>query len=149
MSKINSIISAMQSKIATALPAYQKLSNAYNTADNAEALLFDGYGVTIGPATQDRMMPGSIGVIRKFDFVLTKEVFATQNDEATKEAAHLELVNDQLAVLTAFELDFSLSGVCLKIEYDSDSGIQFVSNKNDKYLELKTTVSVQYIEAVT
>lgn len=149
MSTIDSIISAIQSKIATALPAYAKLSNPYNTADNDEVFLRQGYGVTIGASSKNRVTTSVIGMQRKFGIVLTAEVFSTKNDDSTKENAHLALANDQLSVIKAIELDFSLGGAVLKAEYESDEGIQFVNNKNEKFLELKTIVSVSYTEAVT
>lgn len=149
MSTIDSIHTKMQAAIETALPSYQKLSNPYNTADNADPFLRDGYGITIGGGSQSRIMAGAVTITRTFSFVLTKECFSTENDEGTRTAAHLELINDQLAVLKAFEADFSMSGSVLKIEYNSDGGIAFVQNGKDKFLELITNVSVLYLEPVT
>jgi hypothetical protein len=149
MSTINFIHDLMLQAIATALPTYKKLSNPYTTSDNAEVFLNNGYGVTIGAASQKRVMTGSVGVERYFSFILTKECFATKNDEQRKADAALELANDQLAVMKAFELDFTLGGKVLKIEYGSDEGVQFVQGQSEKFIELKTTVSVLYIEPVT
>lgn len=147
-STIDLILTKMEEAITGALPTYQKLSNPYTVSDNPDTFLREGYGITIGSAQQSRITQGSVGVQRTLSFILTKEVFATESDDATRTSTWLELINEQLAVLKLFEADFTLGGSVLKIEYNSDEGIQFVQNKSDKFLELKTNVSVLYIESV-
>lgn len=138
----------MITKIETNLPSYARLSNVYKTENNADALLQQGFGVGIGQASRNRVMDGSLGIERDFTFTLTQALFTTENDDQAKAAIELALMNDQLVILKAFENDFTLGGAALQVAYMSDSGVQFNSAKSDKFLELKTTVSVLYIEPV-
>lgn len=149
MSTTSDVFDAIVSVIETALTSAVRLSNSYKTSDNPDHYLRNGFGVQLGPAVTNRMSTYSVGFKRTFSFVLTRQVYATDNDQSTRQEAEKQILEDQLSVLKAFEADRTLGGKTLAIDYESDGGVEFVNADSKQFIELKTNVTVVYVESVT
>lgn len=150
MSKISTIHSNFVTLLSTTLGAtWSRMPNPYAAGANSELTLKKGYGLAIGPGQpypgRGRMDTASLGLQRSFTVVLSQKVTALESDASGRATIEKTLVEAFYSVLRAVEGDNQLSGQAIKIDYASDSGIVYPSERA-RYLTINITFLVVYQE---
>lgn len=150
MSKISQIHDAILSLVAGELPTYKKLPNPYFIADNNELYLTKGYGVAVGSGSRtDRLLSCQFSWQRNFTIVLSNLVTTTDHNTTQREALVKGMLEDHTLVIEALEKDAALSGLCIKAEVFSDSGIQYLAGTTGRYFILEIDVTTEYLKDLT
>lgn len=148
MSKISDIQTALESLIETTLPDYVKLPDSYDSEDNAVINLEKGYSTGFGAGlnNSDNFCKGEIRVQRAMSFILTN-TYTANLDPTYRSSLEKSMMDDHTAVLKAIECSDQLGG-SLIVEYDFDSGIEYLTTEFKQFIIITTTISVDYIEGV-
>lgn len=150
MSKISDIVDGLGDMLAAAFPHKKRFPNAYDIPSNNQLYLADGYGIAVGPgARQDLEVGCNIYYERAFAISITKEIAATAHDTDKKVSIDKEILEEFNTLRLALEKDLTLGGKCIDIEYTADSGLQFTSEEEQRYMIISLTVVAQYREALT
>ena len=150
MSLITDIYNALETTLATALPAYNKLPNAYDVEDNAKLFLGQGYGLGIGSGSNtNRVLPSKVSISRDFEVVFVNQINATASNGDLIEAQEKAIFEDMYLFLKAVENDASLGGLAINSTYVSDSGLDFLDGETQRYFSLTMVVSVEYIQSLS
>lgn len=149
MSSITDIYNALETTLATALPAYTKLPNAYDVEDNATIFLGKGYGLGIGGGSNtNRLLPSKVSISRDFEIVFVNQINATASNGDLIEAQEKEIFEDMFLFLKTVESDASLGCLAINSSYVSDSGLDFLDGETQRYFSLTMVVSVEYIQSL-
>ena len=147
MSQISSIYDAMHSRIVGVLTDHKRLPNPYKPIENTQLFLKKGYGVAILEGNNDNnQLSSQLGITRDFRVVITRKMYALENQGTDKATTEKNLLEDQFLVIKDFEKNTTLNSTASMTEYVSDSGIQTVSQDKDNYLSIETVFRVQYFE---
>jgi hypothetical protein len=154
MTIISSAYDAFVLRIETVLNVvalgYTRLPNPYKPEENSEILLRQGYGIVFGPANNtNRQVNCKFSVSRQMEIVLTRQYYAREDDAVSKSTAEKQLFEDQYLLINDFEQDISINGQTMYTRWESDGGIEYVSAGTDRFLMLKTTFALEYLELFT
>jgi len=154
MSIISTAYDAFVTRIETVLDVatngHTRLSNPYKPDENNERLLVKGYGIVMGPGSNtNRQVNCKFSVSRQMEIVLTRQYFAREDDAVSKADTEKALFEDQYLLINDFEQDISINGQTMYTRWESDSGIEYVSSATDRFLMLRTTFSLEYLENFT
>ncbi len=146
-SKVTTIYDNLGTLVAAQLSTYTRIPNPYLVTHNNQLLLTKGYGIAIGPGQYVPLYTGcKTGRSRQFELILINQMAPTDHDITGRENAEKALVEDFLAVELAIESDNTLSGQCIKVDYQDDSGIEFLANDKLRFVKLNATFLVTYQE---
>lgn len=150
MSKISSIHDAMVAAISGVLPSHSRLANPYDPSDNNELYLTQGYGVGIGPGVRtDRTISCVQSWERSFFVILTRQVTTTDHNIGDHDVIVKNLLEDHFLIFSELEKETTLSGLCIKSQVESDSGIEFVETDRSRYYLTQLDLITEYIEDLT
>lgn len=137
----------MRVLIAATLGAtYTELNNPYFVEDDADIMLAKGWTLGIADASNtNRTICNKITVARDLFITMTKRYYAPSRDITARVTAEKELIDDQVNLLKALVVYTTDSIV--KIDYNLDSGINFLAGDRFGILQLDTTVSLEYFES--
>lgn len=154
MSIISNAYDAFVTRIETVLDTvtngYTRLPNPYKPEENNDLFLKKGYGITMGAGSNtNRTVNCKFSVQRTTTIVLTRLYEAREDDAVAKAAVEKLLFEDQYALINDFEQDISINGQTMYTRWESDGGIEYVSGETDRFLMLRTTFLLEYLEAFT
>lgn len=151
MSKAVDIRDAINTIIETALPTYQKLTDAIDTADNVNLMLAKGYRVGYGAADNSSRDWCTTEIARKrqFSFVMTN-IYVPNLDADARETTEDTLINDQNTVILAIHSDPTLGSTASNSDFAFDNGIEYLLDDagEKQYIMIVTTLTVEYFEGV-
>lgn len=147
MSRAVDIRDALNSLVESALPNYVKLSDSYETIDNADLILKKGYSVGFGPAERasDEWCQGVIRIRRTYQIVLTN-IYLANCDADYRESLENDLMNDAFAVMAALERDPTLTGENTNSFYVNDNGVEYLIDDRKQFIIVVMTASADYFE---
>ncbi len=147
MSKVVDIRTNLNSLIEATLAGYVKLSDSYETPDNASVILTKGYSVGYGPSenASDNFCQGFVRQRRQFQLILTN-IYTPNLDADYRESLENSLLDDQFAVISAIEADITLTGQCISSQFAFDNGLEYLIDDRKQYIIIVSTISIDYIE---
>lgn len=147
MSKVTDIRTALNTLVQTVLPEYVKLSDAYETLDNANTLMVKGFSIGFGPAERasDEYCQGWIRIRRQFQIILTN-VYLPNLDADYRESLENSLMDDEFKILAALERDPTLTGENIRSNFTVDNGLEYLIDDRKQFIICVITASVDYIE---
>jgi hypothetical protein len=148
MSKASDIHQHYLDRLAAVLPSgYSRLSNPYKAEENADILLKQGYGVTIGKATNvAQTSKPKVLIRREFGIVLTRQYIARDDDGATKAEMEKQLIEDAALIQADLHEKFSQAGLFVLSKWLGDSGVQYVATSTERFLKTEIEFQVDYFE---
>lgn len=140
----------MNTLVQTELPDYVKLSDSYETPDNAGIVLVKGYSVGFGPAerTSDEFCQGFIRIRRSYQIVLTN-VYTPTLDADFRETLENNLMEDAFKVMKALERDPTLTGENINSFFATDNGLEYLIDDRKQFIIVVITASAEYYEETT
>jgi len=149
MTKINDIYDELHSITQVVLPEYTELPNPYIPDDNPDIYMKKGYGISIGAASNtNRVVSKKVSILRDFDFVFVRQINSTETNTGLIKSNAKAIMEDSFKVLEEIENNTSLSQVCVKAEFVSDSGLDFIEADTQRFFILTMVVSVEYFETL-
>lgn len=147
MTRVTEIRAALNTLVQNQLPDYGKLSDSYETLDNASTILLKGYSVGFGPSERnsDEICQGFIRIRRQFQIILTN-VYMPNFDADYREGLENSLMDDHFLIVSALEKDPTLTGENINSFYASDGGLEYLIDDRKQFIIVVITVSVDYIE---
>lgn len=150
MSKISQIHDALITLVSGQLTTYKKLPNPYFIQDNNELYLTKGFGVAVGGGSRtDRLISCQFSWQRDFSIILTQLVATTDSNTSQRETIVKNMLEDHTLVIEALERDASLTGLCIKAEAFSDTGIQYLEGATGRYFLIEIDVITEYLKDLT
>ena len=152
MSSISDIQDAIIAAIKVVLPTYAHIPNPYEIENNPGRLLDKGFAVAIGESSnQRRMIKQQLFELRTFEVFLIRRATHTENNVASRVSLEQVIMEDAFLLKKEFENETTLGGLCVQIEWESDSGLAYIvpegtDNSRDKYYALNMVFSVEYRE---
>jgi len=149
MTKINDIYDELHSITQVVLPEYTELPNPYIPDDNPDIYMKKGYGISIGAASNtNRVVSKKVSILRDFDFVFVRQINSTETNTGLIKSNAKAIMEDSFKVLEEIENNTSLGQVCVKAEFVSDSGLDFIEADTQRFFILTMVVSVEYFETL-
>ena len=159
MTKINDIYDELHSITQVVLPEYTELPNPYIPDDNPDIYMKKGYGISIGAASNtNRVVSKKVSILRDFDFVFVRQINSTETNTGLIKSNAKAIMEDSFkavqrivetkAALEEIENNTSLGQVCVKAEFVSDSGLDFIEADTQRFFILTMVVSVEYFETL-
>jgi len=149
MTKINDIYDELHSITQVVLPEYTELPNPYIPDDNPDIYMKKGYGISIGAASNtNRVVSKKVSILRDFDFVFVLQINSTETNTGLIKSNAKAIMEDSFKVLEEIENNTSLGQVCVKAEFVSDSGLDFIEADTQRFFILTMVVSVEYFETL-
>jgi hypothetical protein len=144
------LISLLGDTLYTAEDGWKRLPNPYRPEDNSDPFLKQGWGLAFASGQNtNRQAGGYFTVDRGFVVILCREFLALEQDAVAKAAAELALFEDQYALINALEKDVTVDQSTMYARYVGDGGIEYVSSEKNRFLMLRTQMSVEYFEQLT
>jgi hypothetical protein len=145
MSKFSTSYDELRARIAATLTSHTELNNPYFIEDEADIMFDEGWTVGLGDSVNTgREICDKITFGREFIITMTKRYYAPARDIAARIAAEKDIFNDQITLLG--ELVAYSTDSIVKIDYVSDSGINFLAGDRFGILQLDTTITLEYFE---
>ena len=146
----DAVLARIQVVLSTEANGYFRLPNPYKPEENGEDRLKKGYGIALGAAVNsNRFVNCSFSVARQFQIILTRKYVALENDAVRKADAEKALFEDLNLLINDFEQDISVNGNTMYTRYEADGGIEYVQGDTDKFIMLRTTFVMEYVERFT
>jgi hypothetical protein len=147
MSKVTDIRSQLNTLIDTILPDYVKLSDSYETPDNANVILEKGFSIGYGPSenTTDEWCQGTIRQRRQFQIILTN-IYTPSLDPEYRETLENSLLDDEFALIGAIERDVTLGGEAISSRFSFDNGLEYLIDDRKQFIIIVITVTIDYEE---
>jgi hypothetical protein len=143
--KFTSVYDSLRAAIAAVLTTHRELNNPYILTDDADIMYDKAWTLAIGSGTNtNRTISPYVNIGREFNIVIAQKYSAPQRDITARLTAEKTLLNYQLDVLKALE-PYTTTDI-IKVNYVSDSGIEFLGGDRIGYLILQTLISVEYFE---
>ena len=138
----------IQTVLAGSVPPYAKLSDSYETPDNAGIVLEKGYSVGFGPAERatDEFCMEVIRIRRQFQIILTN-VYTPTLDPDFRESLENALLDDAFKIQAALERNRDLTGDNTNSFWSFDNGLEYIIDDRKQYILIVLTVSVDYFES--
>lgn len=150
MSKISDIYDQLNTVVVpTIFPNKYVLENPYFPELSNSQYLCDGVGwyISSGLNTQ-RFVGCHTSVSREIVFHITKQSFATDQDNALRFTTEKEILEEQKLLINEITNNPTLDEMTNKIDWVSDEGIEFIFQDQYNYLLLTSTLLIEYIEDV-
>lgn len=147
MSKVADIRSSLNTMIDTFLPDYVKLSDSYETPDNANIILEKGFSIGFGPSenTTSEWCPGTIRQRRQFQIILTN-IYTPSLDPEYREGLENSLLDDEFSLIAAIEKDVTLGGEAISSRFSFDNGLEYLIDDRKQFIIVVVTVTIDYEE---
>ena len=152
MSKITDAYNATIVRLETLFPSasgWVRLPNPYKPEENPDLYLKQGWGFVFGPASNTQRTVCQITVERSVTIVLARKVDSLENDAVSKQATELQLLEDQFLLIQDLEQDSTINGTTMYTRWVEDGGLEYIRSETDKFLMVRTTVAIEYIENYT
>jgi hypothetical protein len=148
MSKVTDIRSQLNTLIDTILPDYVKLSDSYETPDNANVILEKGFSIGYGPSenTTDDWCNGTLRQRRQFQIILTN-IYTPSLDPEYRETLENSLLDDEFALIGAIERDVTLGGEAISSRFSFDNGLEYLIDDRKQFIIIVITVTIDYEES--
>jgi hypothetical protein len=149
VSRVSEIRDVLEMKLAMELPGYTKLSDAFDSVDNANQLLEKGFAIAYGPAegVYDEWCMGQMRQRREFRIVLTN-IYLAGTDANYRTARETDLMEDEFTIIGSITRDVTLTGVAINSEFGFDQGIQYLEADQKQYIIMVMSFVIDYIEEV-
>lgn len=155
MSKLSQIYDALTSLIAGAVTGYQQMPNPYAPQGNNQLVRVKGFGLGVGHGRGTFLEAPLRGRERTFNILLVNQIHHLEHDTAGVQARDKAVLEDMLAIEMALEANNQLGGLCVKVDYQDDSGIQLLHEVNAQtnetqaaYVSVSMNILVTYQEPV-
>lgn len=151
MSKISTIRDTFVTRIGTLLPNHLQIPNPYFLAENPARYLEQGWGLGISSTENtNRVVGSSLSVERNFFFIVTRQLFSDDLDITKKETLEKNLFEDQYLILEYLRANpkLEITDTIARSDYVGDGGIETIVVENLKYLQITSTVAIEYFESV-
>lgn len=152
ISLIYNRVDALLGETFTSGNGYRKMIYPYDLDQNDRFILNKGYGFYISNGNNtDIFFEGNIiNAQRELVIILSRVDRGTDFDTDLRESAEKLLFEDQLTLISALNNDEVLKPLTSKIVYDSDNGIEFAFDEQERsnYLFLQTSFLFDYIECL-
>ncbi len=149
MTKITDIYDELHTIVGTILTDYTELPNPYIPDDNPDIYMKKGYGITMGAASNsNRVVSKKVSILRDFDFVFVRQINSTETNTGLIKSNAKAVMEDSFKVLEEIEKNTSLGQLCVKAEFVSDSGLDFIEADTQRFFILTMVVSVEYFETL-
>lgn len=149
MTKIADIYDAIVVKVETVLPTFKRIPNPYEIDENSAILMRKAYGLAIGAGSNTERYVGCfVTWERSYTLAIMTQVVNTENDTTGRAMVEKDLVDSHRDLLLAFEQDSTLGGEVIKAVVTDDSGIEYLTGENGKFLAIEISISVEYQEPV-
>lgn len=152
MSKISDVYDALVLRLDTLFTSgagYVRLPNPYEVEQNPAIYLRQGYGLAVGPGTnQNGSQCGLVRIRRIFSVIVSRKIDATELGVTDKDSGHKQLLEDMRTVLADFEKNVALSNDIANVIFASDSGINFVNGEDENYAYSEMQFAVDYFENI-
>lgn len=153
MSNISTIydrIDALLGETFTSGNGYRKMVFPYDLGQNDNFILNKGYGFYIGAGNNtDIFFEGNlVNFQRELVIILSRVDRGTDYDTDLRESAEKNLFEDQKTLISTLEKDATLRPLVAKVVYDSDNGIEFAFDEEERsnFLFLQTSFLFDYVE---
>lgn len=135
--------------IKATLPSYTKLSDSFDTVDNALQLLEKGYAIGYGPGEgiYDEWCMGEMRQRREFRIALTN-LYLPETDADYRQKLETALMEDEFSLIGAITREPQLTGVSINSIFAFDQGIQYLENDTKQFILIVLSIMVDYIEGV-
>lgn len=149
MSTISIIYDNFKTILSTIYPNKRELTNPIAIERNADQLLTNGYGLSVGNAVNTNRLVGcQLSVSRDFTITITRQVEGINKDTASLDSAEKSLLEDHLLIINEAYKNGQLNFICTKVNYTSDSGIVEIITDQKKFLMIQIILSVEYFETI-
>lgn len=151
MSKISQIIDKLSQIIEAEISGITEIPNPYEPEANSDLYLQNGYGVGFGNASNsNRNMGATVTIEREFFIMLFRLVAATPQDTAAIKTSAKNLLEDELKLIKAIELNRDLDKLAMNAQYTGSDSLDFLAGETgNRYFQQIITVSVEYRENLT
>lgn len=151
MTNVTLIHNAIKSQLSALFPTKTVIPNPFELDQNNDNFLKDGYGIFYGPGSLPDFDLGIHiqGYQREFNVVLAKKVYRLESNNDQFETVQLALIEDQNTMVNSFADIRSIDINVVRLEYVSDSGVEFIFAEKNNYLALTTSFEVTYKEDKT
>lgn len=152
MSSITDIVDQIYSNIATNFSTKSELFDPYDILNNDEQRLENGYGVVVGPASNQASTDNVFEVVnREVGVILSRVLFETDYDSSVRKSYEKQLLEDGLSITQDLYADVDLSGMLSSIKFVADSGIDYVVLGEDerRYIFTALTFTIKYRETLS
>ena len=148
MSNVSTAYDELRALIPANLSGYTELNNPYVISDEVDLNFDKGYAVGLGAGINTkRLVSPYISIARDFTVTLTKRMFLTNRDITNRLLAEKALFEDQITLIKKFEI--ATSQAISKIEYVSDTGLEFLEADRFGILVLQFVVRIEYFEIIS
>lgn len=154
MSKISTIYDTLETTVTTALPAHDELSNPYFPETTADLGYDKAYGIAFGSGSNiiedGRRQMRNEEKSQDFIVSITRRIFGTKKDTATRKSVEKSLMEDQRLISNALTSDPTLGGcgLVMKADYLSHDGVEFVRVGRQDIIIVRSLIQIQYHESV-
>lgn len=152
MSQIADIYEALLVRLNTLYPeqdGWNRLSNPYKPEENPDIFLRQGWAIAIGPALNtERLLNCRYSVERTITITLTRMYEALENDAINKSSTEVQLLQDQHLLILDLEQDTTVNGSSVQTTYRTDGGMEYVRGETDRFLMLRSDVTLEYFESL-
>lgn len=147
MSKITTIRGYIETLVGGELAGYAQCANPYVPEANSQLTLAKGFGVGVGAGEpfKTEICP-KYGQRRLFNVLLINLVTSTPNNVSAFHALEDALLEDLHLIRKKLEAEFVLGGSAIQSDYQGDSGIQFLSGDQFKFISISVDYAVLYRE---
>lgn len=148
MTKVADVRNRLHTLMGTVLPAYVKLADSYETADNANPIWEKGYSIGYSAAenvTDEWCNLGAMRIRRQFQVVITN-IYMPNMDADYREGLEDSLIDDQFAFIAAVEKDPTLTGDAITSRFSFDNGVEYLIGDQKQFIIIVMTITVDYYE---
>ncbi len=151
MSQLELVYAKLVELIGAELLDHTRLPNPYKLEENGNAFLLKGWGITMGPASnQNRVVGcGTLHEQRNFTIPLTRKYSAREDDVTAKATTEVELHSVAYIVKKLIEGNPQLDGIATSASFTDDTGTNYVFADKDRFLTTELTFSIEYVELLT
>jgi hypothetical protein len=149
MSNITSVYNSIVSLVATALPSYERMADAYIIEENSRLTQDLGFSVAISQgANTQRQIGGSCLSTQRGFIISLSNLYADEQDPVARAAGEKSIYEDLFLIQTAAIKDVQLGGNTVNFWYDSDSGIDFIDPQRQQFIRILAVFTAEYFDEV-
>jgi hypothetical protein len=149
MSNISTVFDTIRTKVASILSSNIELPNSYDLIDNPSTILEQGWGIKLGPSTQDQGDFCNITTNRTISVVVTGIVFRTEGDVEPFITAAKDLAEKSNSLVIEMEKNdqLGIEQSLISIDFLTDLGLQFIYTDNKSFLYNEISFNVKISES--
>lgn len=152
MSQFSTVYDAFVDLVEAAIDTdYRRIPNPYVPESTNKIYLRRAWGLLVGPGVRVNEEIGCnlVTYERIFQVVMVRQITTTHHDLGQREALEKELMEEIIKLAHALEENPTLGGVCVKIDNNGDSGIEFFSVADLRYYSCSIDILTKYKEVLT